>query len=788
MELKNYFAQDAEGNAQPYASCYLYSADTSNLINGLVDAANQPLTNPFVSDSYGLIQFKAPNGIYDLRVISGNRDYKIRVQAADVTELIDGIDEAVAAADTATTAAELSQSKADLAAIAAESATDARDAAEAYAIDVLTSVTEVDLDRIAAQQAAINSADAAETRVAILRGDLASTNGFHLIGAYDGSTVKDEFDNQPYPITRAGAVGDWDGTTGTNNKVFIKNAFDQFKTGNNRTLYVPAGRFHVDLLDSDLTDLGFGRDFAWLIATGNRGLMITGPGEIHVSCNGSTKRVLFAAFKNCDSCHVFKFNLTGDLVKDETVANSEIGVAMGFMFYNCTNSGIRDSYLRGLIVPAWYTGQPKSPATVLDKSRDCYLSNNTIENYEQCSTFGAGAMGLRVDGNFMINSYIAFKVSQMPMGSADVGKGGRIEFYGNNIYWTPDAKFSVLWTDPAYSVGAAGIMIECGNTDVNLHGNIISFADITPPPQPLKYNAAPVVIFKSGVDAVPATRITVGEGTYIAKVGYGTGFAVDSTADVNNLVLKDFTHVGSIRVQSGAVSADVFGDLVIKNLTGDGLPGQTLAVTVGAGSFRNIEIEGCTLNGTDGQLTDGNQSIFNLTGFVCTNLILKNNTLPVGAIGNFGATAVTCGTLISTGNTLRSIDLSTIGCGRVVLDNDCTTSGLASRLILDAATKAACRVSVSGSCGNISGNSTTALNLNGGLLRIDSSLMFANSASAFIFDPSVVIQGGAYYGSGAPTQSAFLGVVYNDLQTGANGSYIKMSSTGSTSWLKITAA
>lgn len=161
MELKNYFAQDAEGNAQPNATCYLYNADTTNLANGLVDADNQPLTNPFISNDYGLIQFKVPNGLYDLRVISGGRDYKIRVQAADASELIGGIADAVAAAEVATDAAADAQTKADLASTAATSATNARDASEAYAINVLSSVTAVDQDRIAAQQAALDAATSA---------------------------------------------------------------------------------------------------------------------------------------------------------------------------------------------------------------------------------------------------------------------------------------------------------------------------------------------------------------------------------------------------------------------------------------------------------------------------------------------------------------------------------------------------------------------------------------------------------------------------------------------------
>lgn len=158
MELKNYFAQDAEGNAQPNASCYLYNADTTNLANGLVDADNQPLTNPFISNDYGLIQFKAPNGLYDLRVISGSRDYKIRVQAADASELIGGIADAVAAADVATAAADIAQTKADLANSSAVSATDARDDAEAFAMDALSSVGQTQTFAIQAQQAAIDAA------------------------------------------------------------------------------------------------------------------------------------------------------------------------------------------------------------------------------------------------------------------------------------------------------------------------------------------------------------------------------------------------------------------------------------------------------------------------------------------------------------------------------------------------------------------------------------------------------------------------------------------------------
>lgn len=88
MELKNYFAQDTQGNAIPGASCYMYQAGTAIPAVGVVDKAGAPLNNPFSADADALIQFAAPNGIYDLRVTNGDRDYKIRVQCADIEDSV----------------------------------------------------------------------------------------------------------------------------------------------------------------------------------------------------------------------------------------------------------------------------------------------------------------------------------------------------------------------------------------------------------------------------------------------------------------------------------------------------------------------------------------------------------------------------------------------------------------------------------------------------------------------------------------------------------------------------
>lgn len=84
MELKNYFAQDSQGNIIPGATCYLYQPNTSTLVTGLKDAAGNPMPNPFTGAANGLIQFAAPGGLYDLRVSSGMRQFSLRVQFSDL--------------------------------------------------------------------------------------------------------------------------------------------------------------------------------------------------------------------------------------------------------------------------------------------------------------------------------------------------------------------------------------------------------------------------------------------------------------------------------------------------------------------------------------------------------------------------------------------------------------------------------------------------------------------------------------------------------------------------------
>lgn len=89
MEIKNFFAQDAQGNIMPSADCYLYLPGTTTLATGLVNVEGLPIANPFKASLIGQVEFGAPNGVYDLRIARGARDTTIRIQCADLLQAIE---------------------------------------------------------------------------------------------------------------------------------------------------------------------------------------------------------------------------------------------------------------------------------------------------------------------------------------------------------------------------------------------------------------------------------------------------------------------------------------------------------------------------------------------------------------------------------------------------------------------------------------------------------------------------------------------------------------------------
>ncbi|NBA97982.1 SGNH/GDSL hydrolase family protein [Pseudomonas sp. R5(2019)] len=108
MELKNFFAQDDQGNALADATCYLYQRGTESLAAQLVKANGVTLDNPFSTDLNGLIQFAAPNGLYDIRVVKGARDFRLALQFNDVDDTRLAAEAAASRAEMAKDAAQLS--------------------------------------------------------------------------------------------------------------------------------------------------------------------------------------------------------------------------------------------------------------------------------------------------------------------------------------------------------------------------------------------------------------------------------------------------------------------------------------------------------------------------------------------------------------------------------------------------------------------------------------------------------------------------------------------------------
>ena len=108
MELKNFFAQDDQGNKLPGATCYLYQRGTESLIGTLYKANGLPLSNPFITDNNGLAQLAAANGLYDVRVVRDGRDYRLTVQFNDVAETVEAAEFAASRAEIARDSAVLS--------------------------------------------------------------------------------------------------------------------------------------------------------------------------------------------------------------------------------------------------------------------------------------------------------------------------------------------------------------------------------------------------------------------------------------------------------------------------------------------------------------------------------------------------------------------------------------------------------------------------------------------------------------------------------------------------------
>lgn len=107
MELKTYFAQDAAGNIISSAIVNVFMQGTTTLATGLTRADGTPLENPFAADGAGRIQFRAPDGYYDVQVSAGSGIIQtLTIQCVDYSGAKADADRAEAAADRADVSAE----------------------------------------------------------------------------------------------------------------------------------------------------------------------------------------------------------------------------------------------------------------------------------------------------------------------------------------------------------------------------------------------------------------------------------------------------------------------------------------------------------------------------------------------------------------------------------------------------------------------------------------------------------------------------------------------------------
>ena len=110
MELKTYFAQDAAGNIISSAIVNVFLQGTTTLATGLTRADGTPLENPFAADGAGRIQFRAPDGYYDVQVSAGPGIIQtLTIQCVDYSGAKADADRAEAAADRADVSAEQAQ-------------------------------------------------------------------------------------------------------------------------------------------------------------------------------------------------------------------------------------------------------------------------------------------------------------------------------------------------------------------------------------------------------------------------------------------------------------------------------------------------------------------------------------------------------------------------------------------------------------------------------------------------------------------------------------------------------
>lgn len=568
-------------------------------------------------------------------------------------------------------------------------------------------------------------------------------------------------------------------------------AFRLFKDviESNNDYIIPSGTYNVTISPSDITAVtDEDRDFAFILIDNKSNITISGDGVIIFNAQSTSERAWFIIARDCGNITIDKFKLIGtlDFIYEEVSQNmNEYGV----MFYNSTGSKLTNSFMRQVVVPVSVTGEPTSPATTANLTVNTIISNNLFKLFMQNSTFGAGAEGLIVESNIFEDMYTGFKISRNPLDDSSTIDISKNYIFNANVFkWNSSFNFGAVDYQPTSAWSLVGIELQAPSNNVIITNNVIDMGKIQANTKPMITETSPIILFNNNLisdENYKPKKVSILNNTII---GYKhvTRYGIYGSSLIDELKISNNTIEGGIRIASAIYSYYSSSTIITDNLikTNDTLPA---GIFIDDLKTQQLNISNNSLQGISGITLTGYSSFILFADCEATKVAIKNNIMDLGGIYSSSSTLLTCTELSIIGNVASEVNINTNTAKNItVSDNRLRTNGTAVKLVLDATTKASCLVSVinNATYGVTTDGVATILNLNGGKLKVSNN-GFTSSTSQFILDSTVTIYEGHYFGSGVPTQNAFMGVRYTNYNTGSDGNYIKNSFTTNTGWVKI---
>lgn len=570
-----------------------------------------------------------------------------------------------------------------------------------------------------------------------------------------------------------------------------KNAFKLlFNSATSYTdIYIPSGTYNVTVGVSDLTDItSTDRDYAFLLIDNKQNINISGQGTILFNAQETNERAWFIVARNSSGIAIDGLRLVGtlDLVAEQVSVNLN---EYGIMFYNSFGCKLINSFTRQLVVPVSVTGEPTSPATTANLSQENIILGNYFKLFQQCSTFGAGASDLIITNNIFEDMYTGFKISRNPLNGVSTIDISKNILISNNIFkWNETMQIGLVDYQPVNTYSLVGIEIQAPTNNIVVSSNIIDMSYVPNTTSSMITESAPIILFNSSLISdssyVPKNISILGNTLYGYK--YRTYVSIFGSPLVNELAISNNNMVGGIRLTSSPYS--YLGTICkISNNIAKSHTNNAVFFSFDTVKLKQLIVNDNAFTTIDGVLNSGYASLIFFGNSEITKVIVKDNVMELGGIISSVGTTFTCNELTVSNNVASAVDLIPTSAKNITIsDNRLRTNATAIKLTLDAGTKASCLVSVinNATYGISADGVATILNLNGGKLKVNNN-GFTSSNSQFVFDSSVVIYEGHYFGSGAPTQNAFMGVRYSNYGAGADGNYIKTSFTTNVGWSKI---